>query len=97
MGCAKVLQKLFSCDNRATKKGPGTLAGWLSGLELQPVNQSLWVRFPVRAHAWIMGLIPGLWSGCAWEATSRWFSLPLSLSLLLSLKAMKKCPRVRNF
>ena len=73
---------------------------WLSRLEHHPTTKRLQIQFPVRAHTSIAGLIhsPGAyypWSRHAQEATGLCLTLSqpcFSLSLLLSLKAMKICP-----
>ena len=73
-------------------------------MEHHPKAKRLWVQFPVRAHTWVAGQVPGpgtynLCSGHIWKATSGCFSLTLmflSLSPFLSLKSIeKKCPQVR--
>ena len=48
---------------------------WFGWLEHRPVTKGLQVQFLVRAHTWVMGLIPGpgmydLWSGCTEKATN---------------------------
>ncbi|KAF6109809.1 hypothetical protein HJG60_011007 [Phyllostomus discolor] len=50
------------------------LARWFSWLEYCPIHQRLWVRFPVRAHTQVAGLIPSQ------EATNGYFSLSPFLS-----------------
>ena len=62
---------------------------WLRWLEHRSIAISLWVRFPVRAHAWVAGSIPGLDrsdspSGCMQEATNWCFSLTSSFLSLPS-------------
>ena len=42
---------------------------WLSGLGIVPRNKGSLVRFPVRAHAWVAGSVPG--GGDMGEATDR--------------------------
>ena len=39
----------------------------LSGLGIIPQRERSPVQFPVRAHAWVAGLVPG--QGCVREAT----------------------------
>ena len=71
---------------------------WLSWLEHHPINKRLQVQFPVGAHAWVAGLIPSqgtmiLIPICACVGGNQLMLLSLidvSLSLPLSLKAMKK-------
>ena len=44
------------------------LAGVVKWVECGPVNQGLPVQFPVRAHAWVVGQVPG-WGGAQEETT----------------------------
>ena len=76
---------------------------WLGWLEHHPITERLWLWFSVRAHVSVAGLAPGLGlcdlhpvgvhvGGNQNASLSHgWFSV----SLPLSLKAMKKCPQVR--
>ena len=75
------------------KMPPRSWAAWLScfGVVLQTKTSP--VQFPVRAHAWVAGSVPG-WGTCKRQLISvslihRCFSPSLSPSLLISLKINK--------
>ena len=56
------------------------------------------VQFLVRAHAWVSGSVPGPGAYNPQERPIREAAYRCSSpSLPLSLKSMKKCPRVRVF
>ena len=59
---------------------------WPSGLGTMPQSKSSLVHFPVRARAWVAGLVP---SRGVCEATNRCFSLTL---MFLSLSLFPSCP-----
>ena len=66
---------------------------WLSWLGILPQGERLPVQFPVRAHAWVAGLVSG-WGTCERQpvdvSLTHWcFYLSLSPSLPLSLKMSK--------
>ena len=60
---------------------------WLSGLSARLQTERSQVRFPVRAHAWVVGQVPS-W-GCVRDSWSVYFSPSLSPSLPLFLKINK--------
>ena len=59
---------------------------WLSGLSAGLRTKGLLVRFPVRAHAWVVGQVPS--TGCV-RSTHTLMFLSLSPSFPLSLKINK--------
>ena len=60
---------------------------WLSGLIAGLWTKGSLVRFPVRAHTWVVGQVPG---GGSWEATTHWcFPPSLSASFPYFLKKNK--------
>ena len=61
---------------------------WLSWLGVVPQSERLLVQFPVRAHAWVAGLIPsqGILEATDWcfSLTLMFLSLPFTLPSPLS-------------
>ena len=55
---------------------------WLSGLSAGLQTKGSWVRFPVRAHAWVVGQVPS--EGALERQPHSDVSLPLSLLSPLS-------------
>ena len=56
---------------------------WLSGLNTYPQAEGLSVRFPVRAHAWVVGQVPSAGSAKG-NHTLMFLSLSFSLPFPLS-------------
>ena len=72
----------------------GALAQWLSW-SIILCTRRLWVQFPVRAHAWVVGLIPG--QGPRGRQPDWCFFLTsVFLSLPPSLKVVEARPQVRG-
>ena len=66
-----------------------SLASIVQWTEHGPVNQRSPVRFPVRAHAWVVGQVPS--TGCMrGNHTLMFFSLSFSYSSSLSKNNLKK-------
>ena len=69
---------------------------WLSGLHVSLRTKGSLVRFPVRAHAWIVGQFPCLPGGARGNHTLMFLSLSFSLPSLLSKNKYTKSLKIKT-
>ena len=62
---------------------------WLSGLNVIPQTKRSLVRFPVRAHAWVAGQVPG-WGHVRGNQSMFLSHIDISLPLFLSPSPLSK-------